>query len=189
MEQTFKLNQMKKILFALSFILTLSASGLAQSQYYTLSNRIILSGVVNQDTFLIENVKNIVTLNGELSLLKVEYNNQDARNVSTLFDDYNRSRGDIEIIFWNEYAWLEDNLKTSQPFVSLTDEIYVSLNGEEILVPVNIKFTRVRSGQGFTSFIEITGEFAADALKFDFPDFDFKENVSFTIQLTAQVRN
>ena len=180
---------MKKTLFIFSIILTISISAFAQSQYYTLSNRIVLSGVLNQDTFLIENIKNQVTLNGELGLLKVSYNNQDARTVSTQFDDYNRSRGDIIIEFWNEYAWLDDHLKTSQPFISLTDEINISLNGEEIVAPVNITFTRVRTGQGFTSVVELTGEFPADSLKLDFPDFDFKENVSFTIQLTVQVRN
>lgn len=180
---------MKKTIFILSIILATAVNGLAQSQYYTLSNRIVLSGVLNQDTFLIENIKNNVTLNGELGLLKVEYNNQDAREVSNEFDDYSRSRGDIVIVFWDEYAWLDENLKTSQPFVSLTDEIHVSLNGEEIVVPVDITITRIRSGQGFTSMIEIKGEFNADSLKLDFPDFDFKENVSFTIQLTAQVRN
>lgn len=180
---------MKKNLLLFAIVLVGSLTGFAQNMYSTSSNLVMLSGVLNQDTFLIESIKNKVQVNGALNTLEVIFNNQDARTVSDEFHDYEQQRGDIEIIFWNEYEWLDEYIKSTEPIITITDEINISLNGEEILVPVTITFSRLRGGQGFNSRIEIKGSFPADSLKFDFPDFDFKEEVSFMIQLMVQVRN
>lgn len=181
---------MKKTLY-LFLILFLTVPALkAQSSYLTLSNRVLISGIINGDTLIIENLENKVLINGELGQLSVKYNNQDARIVdqtpATLDDD---ERADITIHFWNEYAWLDERIKTTIPVEEFTDEINVAVGNEETLIPVNFKISKIRGIQDFSVMIQITGKFSGDALKEDFPDIEFKEELQFAIFLTVQVTN
>lgn len=181
---------MKKTLILFLFLQVCAFGLYAQSSYVTLSNRVLISGIINHDTLIIENLNNKVLINGELGQLSVEYNNQDARIVdhtpATLDDN---ERADITIQFWNEYAWLDERIKTTIPVEEFTDEINVAVGDEENLIPVDFKISKIRGIQDFSVMIQITGKFSGDALKEDFPDIKFEEDLQFAIFLTVQVTN
>jgi hypothetical protein len=181
---------MKKSLYLFLFLFVTILGTHAQSSYITLSNRVLISGIINQDTLIIENLKNKVLINGALGQLSVEYNNQDARIVdqtpATLDDD---ERADIVIQFWNEYAWLDERIKTTNPVEEFTDEINIAVGNEKTLIPVNFKISKIRGLRDFSVMIQITGTFSGDALKEDFPNIEFQEDLNFAIFLTVQVTN
>lgn len=178
---------MKKLISIVLFTFVLTGVNYSQSSYSVLTNRVLLSVLVNNDTVLIENLKNKVRLNGELGLLEVIYSNQDARVVSGRKEKELRS--EILFKFWNEYEWLGERLKSDAQEVKFTDELLVDILGEEESIQANFTITRIRGGQGFISMIEIEGHFSPDALQYDFPDLMFKKDLQFKIILNVQVTN
>ena len=177
---------MKKTLILAAFILTVSVTGFTQRSYSVLTNRVLISALVNNDTLIIENTKNVVRLNGELELLEVKYNNLDSRVVSPP-QSTRELKSDITIKFGNEYSWLDERVKSTENQVSFSDELIVTVAGEEETIQAEFIFSNIRGGQGFLTMIEITGEFSPDALQYDFPDLMFKEDLKFKIILQVQV--
>ena len=177
---------MKKYLFILSFVFGCVQLH-AQSAYQVNTNRVILYSIVNGDTVTIESNKNKVILNGELDLIKVEYNNQEARVVGRV--DQSDERSDISLTFYNEYAWLDERIKMSDYEAKFTDEIKIDLNGIETAVPVDFKINRIRGGQGFIVLMEITGRFSGESLQEELPNLNFQSDILFHIYLTVQVVN
>lgn len=178
---------MKKHFTLLFFGLFIIMSGYSQSSYSVLSNRFLLSALVNNDTLIIENIKNKVRINGEMGLLEVIYYNPDSRIVSGA--DPRPLNSEITFKLWNEYPWLEERLKSDAQTFSISDEILVNVQGEEESVPANFTFSRIRGSQGFIYIIEIQGSFSPEALKYDFPDLKFKQDLQFKIILNVQVTN
>ena len=178
---------MKKLVSIVLFSFILSGVSYSQSSYSVITNRVLLSVLVNNDTVLIENLKNKVRLNGELGILEVTYNNLDSRIVSGRED--RELKSDITFMFWNEFEWLEERLKSDAQEVKFTDELLVVVQGEEEPIQANFTITRIRGGQGFISMIEIEGHFSPDALQYDFPDLMFKKDLQFKIILQVQVTN
>jgi len=178
---------MKKLFTLSLFLFTLLATGFSQSSYSVLTNRVILSVLVNTDTLIIENTKNKVSLNGELELFEVIYSNQDSRIVHG--SEARELKSDITFKFWNEYPWLEEYLKSDAQEVKFTDELLIEVQGEEESVQANFTITRIRGGQGFVSMVEIEGHFSPEALQYDFPDLMFKKDLQFKIILQVQVTN
>ena len=178
---------MKKT-FTLAFLLTaLVFTGYSQSNYSVLTNRVLFSVLVNNDTLIVENTKNRVRLNGEMGLLEIIYYNQDARVVGS---DFGRKlESDITFRFWNEYSWLEEYLKSDLPVITFTDELNIDISGEEETIQANFTVTRIRGSQGFTSMLEIQGDFSPEPLKADFPNLMFRKDLHFKIFLTIQVLN
>ena len=177
---------MRKYLFILAFVIGCVQLH-AQSAYQVNNNRVVLSTIVNADTVIVESLKNQVAINGELDLIKVEYNNRDARVVGRI--DQGEERSDIVIRFFNEYSWLDERIKMSENVMQFTDEIKVDVHGVETTVPVDFTINRIRGGQGFTVLIQITGNFSAKDLEEDFPHLNFQSDIMFGIYLTVQVVN
>lgn len=177
---------MKKYLFILAFVLGCVQLH-AQSAYQVNNNRVVLSTIVNADTVIVESIKNMVAINGELDLIKVEYNNHDARVVGRV--DQGDERSDITIRFFNEYSWLDERIKMSENMMQFKDEIKVEAQGIETTVPVDFTINRIRGGQGFTVLIQMTGNFSGENLKEDFPHLNFQSDIMFGIYLTVQVVN
>lgn len=173
----------------LTFILFSSLLGFSQNNYSTVSNRVLISGIVNGDTAIIENIKNQVTLNGELGMLKVHYSNLDARVLGKFKNELSPEREEIFIDFTGEYSWLDEQLKTTENETHFTDEVMITLNHEDQVIPVDVLITRVRGAYGFMVFLQMTGEFSPDALKEDFPQLLFAEDLKFSITLNIQVTN
>jgi hypothetical protein len=188
MPMAFKKSIMKNIFlaFLLAFV---SLIGFSQNNYSTISNRVLISGIVNNDTIIIENLKNKVALNGELGLLAVKYSNLDARVLGSYRDDLSTERSEIIVNFSGEYSWLDEQIKTTENTSNFTDEINVSLQSEEQTIPVDVLITRVRGIHGFMVIIQISGQFSALPLKEEFPDLHFTGDLSFAIALTVQVTN
>lgn len=178
-----------KYIFAL-FITAFSTLCFAQSQYGVTTNRVVLTGVVNQDTFLLENIQNTVHINGQLNQLEITYNNQLSRRVSKVMNEFTEERGDFSIKFHNEYLWLDEMLKSDQPVNTGSDNMYITYNDTEIMVPVHFTISRLRgSGQGFQTRIEMFGQFNPEEIGMEFEGYDFKEDIYFTIQVTVSVQN
>lgn len=178
-----------KYLYTLILFL-FSTYGFSQSQYSATSNRVVLTGVINQDTFLLENIQNEVNVNGDLHLLELTYHNLDARRVSKIMNEFSEQRGDFSLKFHNEYLWLDEMLKTDKAVTTGSDDIYVTFEGTEILVPVQITISNLRGvGQGFQTRIEMFGQFDPEEIGMEFEGYDFKEDVYFTIQITVSVVN
>ena len=178
---------MKKQFTLLLFTITLAITGYSQASYSVLSNRVLLSALVNSDTLIIENTKNKVRLNAELGLIEVVYFNPDSRIVSGA--EPRELASEITFKFWNEYTWLEDRLRSDAQTFTLTDDLIVEVQGEEDTIPVTYTFTRVRGGQGFIYIIQIQGSFSPDALEYDFPKLKFKKDLQFEIVLNVQGTN
>lgn len=178
---------MKKLLVFLIISFALLEIGHTQNRYHSLNNRVLLSGVVNQDTFLVENTKNQVAIDGELGLLKIIFSNKDSRRVSENFTHYTEKRGDIVIEFGNEYMWIDDRFKSSEPVISFQEEIRITINDHEEIIVANFTISKFAGKQDMTSMLEISGSFPANNYNFDTPNFHFKEDVSFIIQITVQV--
>tara|TARA_R110002050_G_scaffold109799_1_gene221380 strand:- start:111660 stop:112217 length:558 start_codon:yes stop_codon:yes gene_type:complete len=183
----YKSNRMKQITFI--FLFFTSVFGFSQSHYSTVSNRVLISGIVNGDTVIIENIKNKVTLNGQLGILEVHYSNLDARVLGKFKDDLSPERAEIPIDFTGEYSWLDAKLKTTEIETHFTDDINVILNNEDQLIPVDVLITRVRGAHGFMVFLQMKGKFSPKALKEDFPNLKFTDDLLFSITLNIQVTN
>lgn len=177
-----------KNLFIL-FITTILVNGLAnaQSQYSTINNRVILSTVVNGDTIIVENTKNEIRLNGELELFNVRYDNHKSRLVTGNGNIDSEDRTDMIIEFYNDYSWLDDQLRTTQPVTQFTDELNVKIEEVEQIVPVDIMISRFRVSNGFTVIIQLNGNFSGENLEDDFPNLKFESELHFAITLTVQV--
>ena len=178
---------MKNILtlFIASFVLSLGA--FTQSQYSTINNRVIISTVVNGDTIIVENTQNKVRLNGELELFHVEYDNYEARLVTGNGNIDSDERSDMIIEFFNEYSWLDEQLKTTQPVNQFTDELHVKIEDIEQTIPVDFLISRFRVSNGFTVIIQVSGNFSGKDLEDDFPNLKFESELHFVITLTVQV--
>ncbi|MFT4753773.1 MAG: hypothetical protein ACI9GM_000027 [Salibacteraceae bacterium] len=159
-----------------------------QSQYSTLTNRVIISTIVNSDTVLLENLNNKVKINGELDLLEVVYDNSTSRIVSDV-KNLPEDRADIQVKFYNEYTWLYERIKFTETTIHFKDVIIVEINGEEQTVPANFDITRIRGARGFKVMIEIRGLFSGEQMEQDFPHLKFESEVGFAIFLRVQVVN
>ena len=177
-----------KIFYTLILSTFIGLTAAAQSNYMTLNNRVVLSTVVNSDTIVIENLKNNVRINGEIDLLEVIYDNQTARIVGRARET-EEERSDISIKFFNEYAWLDERIKTTDGSINFKDDIHIAINNEEQSVPANFTITRIRGGQGFVVMIEIRGKFSGDGVHEDFPNLHLKSDLYYAIYLTVQVVN
>lgn len=177
--------------FILFFFLTTFGLGAAfsQSNYTILSNRVLLSAVVNNDTLILENLKNEVRLNGQMGLLEITYDNLSSRIVGETNQPHPDERTDVVVKFWNEYSWLEDRLKTSESSSDFMDELIVDVNGMEQTVQSHFIISRIRGAQGFTSMIEITGKFSPDSIEEEFSDLMFRNDLGFKIILSVRVFN
>jgi hypothetical protein len=175
----------------LSFIFaTLSTLAFSQSQYSVTTNRVVLTGVINQDTFLLESINNTVQINGQISLLEIIYHNAKSRNVSKVVTDFTEERGDFDIMFHNEYLWLDEMLKSDQAVNTGSDQMLITFEGNELSVPVKFTISRLRGiGPGFKTRIEIFGQFDPEEIGMEFDGYDFKEDVYFNVQLTVLVEN
>ncbi len=178
---------MKKYFTFLFFTIFLVITSYSQSSYSVISNRVLLSALVNNDTLIIENIKNKVRLNGDLGLLEIIYYNPDSRIVSG--SDPHPIKAEITFKFWNEYPWLEERLKSDAQSFTLMDELLVEVHGEEETIPATFIFTRIRGRQGFVYMIQIQGDFSTDGLEYDFPELKFKQNLHFEIVLKVQLVN
>lgn len=178
---------MKKIFTLSIFLFAAFVTGYSQSNYTVLNNRVVFSVLVNNDTLLIENLKNKVRLNGEIGLLEVVYYNPDARVVGS--EPGTHLDSEITFRFWNEYSWLEEYLKSDNQEINLIDDMYVDIDGVEETIHANFSIHRIRGAQGFTSIIEIQGDFSPEPLKEDFPELMFKKDLHFKIVLTVRVTN
>jgi len=178
---------MKKIFTLSIFLFAILLTGFSQSSYSVLNNRVVFSVLVNNDTLLIENLKNRVRLNGEMGLLEVVYYNPDARVVGSAPGSHLDS--EITFRFWNEYSWLEEYLKSDNQQINFIDDLYVDIDGMEETINASFSIHRIRGTQGFTTIIEIQGDFSPEPLKTEFPDLMFKKDLHFKIILTVQVTN
>lgn len=175
-----------KNIFSLSiFLFTILVTGYSQSNYTVTHDRVVFSVLVNNDTLLIENLKNKVRLNGDLGLLEVIYYNPDARIVGSAPGSHLES--EITFKFWNEYSWLDEYLKSENPELNFVDDIYVAVEGEEENIQANFSISKLRAAQGFTSIIQIQGDFSPEPLKTEFPDLMFKKDLHFDIVITVRV--
>lgn len=178
-----------KYLFSL-ILATISFLSMAQSQYGVTTNRVVLTGVINQDTFLLESIDNTVQINGQINLLEITYHNENSRRVSKVMTDFAEERGVFDLKFYNEYLWLDQMLKSDQPVNTGSDQIYVVYNEQELMVPVHFTISRLRgAGAGFKTRIEMFGQFNPEEIGMEFDGYDFKEDVYFTIQVTVLVEN
>ena len=178
---------MKKIYTLIILLFTVFITGYSQSSYTVVTNRVLFSVLVSNDTLIVENLKNRVRLNGEIGLLEIIYYNPDARIVGS--EPGSHLDAEITIKFWNEYSWLEEYLKSDVQVNSFTDELIIDIGGEEERIEANFVVTRIRGAQGFTSMLEIQGDFSPEPLKTDFPDLLFRKDLHFKIFLTVQVIN
>ena len=178
---------MKSILsiFVVSFIFI--TTGWSQNQYSTISNRVIISTIVNGDTVLVENTSNEVRLNGQIDLVNVVYHNTQSRLVSSNGNTHPDERTDMIIEFSGEYQWLDEQLKTMEPFTQLTDEMTVRIESVEQYIPVDFEISRVRGAMGFTVIMNISGTFTGEDLEDDFPNLKFESDLNFNITLTVRV--
>lgn len=174
------------IVFSFSVFLPILVA--AQSTYSTNTNRVILTTIVNSDTLIFENLENQVRINGELDLFEVEYNHLLSRMVSEA-KNVTDEKADITITFRNEYAWLDERIKTTENSINFKDEIIIDINGNEQTVPVNFVITQIRGGHGFNVYIEVKGKFSTKGLETDYPSLKFESGVFFDIFLTVQVIN
>ncbi len=171
--------------FILLATLLASTISFGQSMYSTTTNRVVLSTIVNSDTILIENRKNNVRVNGNLDLVEIIYDNQDARIVGRT--NQREDRSDIQIKFFNEYLWLDERIKTTERVLNFKEELKVEINGMEQIIPVDFIISRLRGGQGFNVLMEIHGNFSGEGLEEDFPDLIIDGDIAFGIYLTIQV--
>ncbi len=180
---------MRRLIVFTAFVLTMASSAFSQSNYMILSNRVLISAVVNNDTLIIENLKNEVRLNGSIGLIEVKYDNVTSRIVGDNNPRNPNERADIKVKFWNEYSWLDDRLKTSDNSSDFNDELLVDINGTEQTVNAHFIISRIRGYQGFMSMIEITGKLSPESIQEEFTDLMFRNNVGFKIILKVKVYN
>ena len=179
---------MKSTLTLVFSILLFITNGFGQNQYSTINNRVIISTLVNGDTILVENTSNEVRLNGQIDLLSVIYHNTQSRLVSSANGNIvSNERSDMIIEFSGDYPWLDEQLKTTQPFGRFTDEMTVRIESTEQYIPVDIEVSRVQAGLGFTVILKISGSFSGEDLEDDFPNLKFDSDLNFNIALTVRV--
>lgn len=182
-----KIFNMKNNIIIIILLIT-GYTGFSQSQYSTLTNRVIISTIVNSDTVLLENLNNQVRINAELDLLEVEYDNSTSRIIGEV-KNLPQERADIQVKFYNEYSWLYDRIKFTETSVDFKDEIIVEINGEEQTVPAHFLITRIRGAHGFKVMIEIRGTFNGLGMEQEFPNLKFESEIDFAIYLRVQVVN
>lgn len=178
---------MKSILSIFTVLFLIGTTGWSQNQYSTISNRVLISTIVNGDTVLVENTANDVRLNGQIDLLNVIYHNSRSRIVTSNGNTDSEERTDMVIEFSGDYPWLDEQIKTTEPFSQFTDEMTVRIEAIEQYIPVTCEVSRVRGGFGFNVIIEITGTFTGEDLEDDFPNLKFESDLNFNITLTVRV--
>ena len=179
----------KALLFFFLFVLV-CIHGFSQSQYSVISNRVILSKLVNSDTLLVENQSNLVRLNGQIGLIEVEYHHLGSRVINQKTNEIKEPQMDVEITFYNEYLWLDERIKNSLNEMSFTDQMNVSIADFDLEVQVDFKIYRIRgTKQQFTVMIEITGVLPPEPLEENYPELNFHNDIPFQIILTVEATN
>jgi hypothetical protein len=179
----------QKLLF-LSLFWLIGVAGWSQSQYSVISNRVIFSTLVNNDTLLIENPSNDVRVNGQIGLVEVIYHHLGSRVMNQKTQEIREPSLDFEVKFYGEYLWLDERIKNSVNEMSFMDHINVHIVDYDLDLPVDFKIFRIRSTkQLFTVMIEISGVMPPEPLEEHFPELNFHNDIPFKIILTVEATN
>ncbi len=159
----------------------------AQDNISILSNKVTLQGIINQDTFLVENVKNRVSYIDEQKYLEIVYNIDDEREITAVSERYTDTAGTIIIRFFGTYDWLPDALREDIPNVSRTDEISIVIKSIEMSVPVNISFNQINGTNGITKRMVVVGLIDPSLYNLNLPGYAFIGQIKFQIEVVFNI--
>lgn len=161
----------------------------AQYSVEVFNNRVMISGILNVDTFLVESQSNIVQFNVNEQKIDVQFNSKDARLVSEAAARYqDESEGvNVRVNFSGTYSWLIDYLISDAPVLNRTDEMSVRIDENEQSVPVRMTFNPLPSNTNkHLSIMQISGEIDPEYFGLNHDDYYFKEDLRFLIKLTIR---